>query len=196
MPMIATYHTHVDPCTLLVAFIVFESMGYFILWPILRAEAGGVLAVPRRFTVADFVVLLLYVQFTLAFCAYFRDAAGPSLAILLVTAAIGLWSTAVSFLNRQAIISLLQRMLFLLVFLPLTLFNMFAAPGLFAWTQTLLDWGGTALGVIATVAMVLAVVVLALLLRQFAAWFVNDGKATERSRGRDLQSHRTGTSGD
>jgi hypothetical protein len=132
--MLISSHSGVDGCSVLCIAVLFEGLGYFILRPVIRV--AGTLEFPRRFTVADFVVLAVYIQAVIGFFVQFREPAGDwetwlVLMLLMVTAAIALWGAAVGFLSRAEIQSPVKRLLFLLVLLPATLTLMAALPLLF-----------------------------------------------------------------
>ena len=108
-------------CALLLPIFVLEIIGYAILSPVLRK--GARLGIPRRFTIADFAALLLYIQLALTLTYYyhqvFKNSIGVGAALTIMGIAIVvLWGAAVSTLNQLELHTLLRRALFLLVLLP------------------------------------------------------------------------------
>jgi GrpB-like predicted nucleotidyltransferase (UPF0157 family) len=110
-----------DLCSLLIPFIILEAIGYTILSPVLNK--GAKLGIPRQFSLADFVVLLCYVQLVMALTYYFRQLFNGSVGLGVMMTVMGLttvvlWGAAISTLNQLELHNLLRRNLFLLVLLP------------------------------------------------------------------------------
>ncbi|MFN0019897.1 MAG: GrpB family protein [Pirellulaceae bacterium] len=111
----------IDPCSLLIPIIIFELIGYAILWPVLKK--GTRLSIPRQFSVADFAVLLGYAQVVMTVVFHYRPRFEVSNGLVLLIFILGiaivvLWGAAVSTLNQLKIQSLVRRSTFLLVLLP------------------------------------------------------------------------------
>jgi hypothetical protein len=126
-----TIRTDIDTCPLLCFAVILEGLGYFILRPVIRV--AGTLEFPTRFTIADFVVLAVFLQAVLGFFVQFRGATENRetwiiLLLLMCAAAVALWGAAVGFLSRAGIMNPAKRLLFLLVLLPATLALMAGLP--------------------------------------------------------------------
>ena len=168
-----------DFCALVVTFAYLELVGHFVLRPIICV--AGTLRVPRQFSVAEFIPLVVYQQLAFGFCVTFGkplSRAGWWSALVVMCAAATLaWCGGVGFLNRAGIASSLQRFLFLMGFLPTTLTTMLG-PFLVAIATVIADprhrWPSA--GFIAA-AGILTVIVLPIGLRQVANWFVKSGVA-------------------
>jgi hypothetical protein len=174
-----------DFCVLVVAFAYLELVGYFVLWPIIRV--AGPLRVPRQFSVAELIPLLVYQQLVFGFCAAFGEpismAGWWSALVVMGAAATAAWCGGVEFLNRAGIASSLRRFLFLLGFLPAALITMLG-PFLVVIATVIADprhrWPSA--GSIAA-AGIFTMVVLPIGLRQVANWFVRSGVAVGRNPG-------------
>ena len=161
----------IDLCSLLIPFVILEAIGYSILWPIIKRKPK--LHLPSQFSLADFAVLLCYVQIVMAFTFYNRrffvnsTGIGVILAILGVVTVV-LWGAAVSTLNQLEMRSTMRRMVFLLILLPGVISVMVGLP-VALMLSNMHEAAWLMIGPV-------LVLILGIGLRYLAAWLVSDGK--------------------